>query len=166
MNAQNFLTDVDMELPRSVQQTEWLQLSNGEFEDSNSGIQAWRGSTEKDLRVLILNAGSAASRPTEISRTLSAMLTEGRNADPDTERLAEYISELNKLIAGYRFAQINQLLREVELDTISTPTMLALLRATFPVRSRLMDWSTLLEHVRVELGARGKNANRLLIGLG
>lgn len=63
------------------------------------------------------------------------------------------------------YEQVNRLLAEVDLPSITEWSMIALLRSSFAARSFLPAWPRLLSSVREWMHSQGKDPDRLLRGL-
>jgi hypothetical protein len=79
--------------------------------------------------------------------------------------LSDLIASVGKLIANKAFGNINFLLQEIDLRRLSPEVLLAIARATFPVRVELSEWPAFVAKIRVELNSRGLDAAQLSRGL-
>jgi hypothetical protein len=81
----------------------------------------------------------------------------------------ELIATINRLyivLKARNFAQIDVIFRQLNLAKISPEMMLAFIRTTFAVRSKLREWCKFRERVRAELLSRHFDPDILLRGLG
>ena len=89
-----------------------------------------------------------------------------RSGDPDgRELIAQTIDGVNALIAKREFRFLDRVFVIIPPSTASRHVLLALLRASAPVRSKLTYWQTYVTKVRDAFDHRGLDSARLLRGL-
>lgn len=80
--------------------------------------------------------------------------------------LMPVIAGVADLLKANDFGEVDQLLESVKVNHATPEMLVALLRATYPVREkRLRYWPKLLRAVRIELAARNLDAEKILRGL-
>lgn len=82
-----------------------------------------------------------------------------------TEVLARFIGELNSLMRYEAYGFIDQIMAGIDLSVFSPEAIVALLRVTSVVRSKLSNWRELLQRARAELQKRDIDADTVLTGL-
>jgi hypothetical protein len=87
--------------------------------------------------------------------------TDADGADP----LDETLDGVNSLIAKRDFSFLDRILRLVPSDATNRYALLALARATFPVRSKLAYWQFFISNCHAVFKKRGLPADQLLKGL-
>jgi hypothetical protein len=88
----------------------------------------------------------------------------GREHRPSTAELATFIGGVNALIRDGHYRIIENIFRS-SLKSAPSQCLLALARATFPVRTRLSGWKTFLDMTTDLLSERGKDVAVLLKGM-
>lgn len=74
------------------------------------------------------------------------------------------IKRINSFISDRSFGMIDEMLTE-SIEDLSAERIVTRARATFPIRSRLIEWTDYVIRADVELTERGMNSKRLLKGL-
>lgn len=91
----------------------------------------------------------------------AAMSTDANGAS----MVGKVIDGVNELIAARDFKGIDRALARVPTGNTSKHVLIALARATFPVRTKLSTWHTFVHEVQKGLANRGLDHTRLLKGL-
>ena len=79
--------------------------------------------------------------------------------------LGDTIDGLNRLIARGDFDYIDRVLSAIPTTTASRHILLAIARATFPIRQKLARWKPFVLSVKDAFISRGLDADRMLKGL-
>lgn len=95
--------------------------------------------------------------PTNWIKSLDKKLT-GKDLRP-------IIEGLGHLMADGKWGEIDTLLHHVHVEKIHTGILVCLLRTTFVPRSKLKEWSGLLQRARAVASSRGEDADRIFAGL-
>jgi hypothetical protein len=101
---------------------------------------------------------------TSVDRSWLATLELGNRATSD--ELITTIDRLNIVMKNRNFELMDAIFRQLDVTSISPEMMLAFIRTTFAVRSKLGEWCQLRDRVRAELSARRFDPDILLKGLG
>lgn len=75
------------------------------------------------------------------------------------------ISGISDLFSDKDYLSVDNILSSAPLDKLSVTAMVALIRTTYPAKSKLSHWDESLEAVRSKLASIGENHQSLLRGL-
>jgi hypothetical protein len=87
------------------------------------------------------------------------------HANAAEEELVSVITELNVFLLKREFSLIDAIFNSVDVSALQTAKVLALLRGTYAVRSKLNAWRQLLERSRQEFAHRGLDVAAIFRGL-
>jgi hypothetical protein len=93
-----------------------------------------------------------------------ATLELGNRATSD--ELITTINRLNIVMKDRNFELMDAIFRQLDVTSVNPEMMLAFIRTTFAVRSKLGEWCQLRDRVRAELSSRRFDPDILLKGLG
>lgn len=106
------------------------------------------------------------TEPVDLSWYFS-VVQEGVDAQPDAARLAVTIQGVSQLVKnGLRdeFDRLDNLLSQTECNSMSDASAVALVRASYPFRSKLSQWRPFAQRTANTLRERGSDPERLLKG--
>ncbi|MBY0612133.1 MAG: hypothetical protein K2P80_08105 [Beijerinckiaceae bacterium] len=87
------------------------------------------------------------------------------DAQSATEVVTSTIDSVNKLIAAREFDLLGRAIAAVDVGNAGRHMLLALARASYPVRSKISNWSSYIEKINCRFIELGLDADRLLRGL-
>jgi hypothetical protein len=82
-----------------------------------------------------------------------------------TDDLAKIIALIRGILSAHEYLLFDALLTSIDIKQLSTVTIVALLRSSFPYRRFIGEWRSILGKSHTELISRNLDASKLLRGL-
>ena len=146
----------------------WISFLNELNVDSETALDVFQRDvtqTGKDIfAILLQNPSNRKSVERNLEWFYSA-INDGANSKPTPTALVEVINGINEFIRGYAFKELDRILKSTDLAVVSVASLVTIIRATYPVRSRLGEWVPFRNSAITELNSRGKDSSLLLKGV-
>lgn len=146
----------------------WISFLNELSVDSETALDVFQRDvtqTGRDIFAILLQNPSSRKPVERNLEWFYSAIKDGAESKPTPTALVEVINGVNDFIRGYAFIELDRILQSTDVTVISVARLVTMIRATYPVRSRLGEWVPFRNAAITELNERGKDSSLLLKGV-
>lgn len=130
----------------------------------------WSLHLTKNRRVTAPNAELninrvSSSRSETVSLDFVQDIYEQGRESVSSDLLVRVIHAVKVLMRNDLLGLLEMLLRDIDFSSVAPEAVVALIRTSSPVRSKLMNWRPAVKRAQHEFSQRGLDADRILVGL-
>lgn len=161
MHAAEFLSDQEIKRARTTR-SPWIAFADANivpYSDQPDFYGNISGHSVGSVVVLVHDDQQA------LPSWFTSLSEETPGGTPSTEQLALYIAGIHRMIIDKQFFELTIVLQRLPISQVSTASLVAVLRSTFPVREKLSNWKSATRLAEQELLHRGMDPSTVLKGL-